>query len=106
MIRVTFNSGEDGVVSSFKMTGHADSAPYGSDIVCAACSVLAISTVNELGKVAKQQPRVVSNDDEGGYLAVSGIGADHDSQLLVRLLVDGLKSTAESYSQYLTVKMN
>lgn len=88
------------------MTGHADSAPYGSDIVCAACSVLAISTVNELEKVGPAGLKVQSDDTNGGYLAVTGIGTDHDSQLLLSLLVDGLKSTAQNYSHYLTVKMN
>lgn len=105
MIRVTFTHNSNQAITAFKMTGHADSAPYGSDIVCAACSVLAISTVNELEKVSPSAPKVVSDDDNGGYLEVSQISTDHDSQLLVKLLVDGLKSTAKSYSQYLTVNM-
>ncbi len=50
------------------MTGHADAGPYGSDIVCAGVSALAISTVNGIASLAGFEPIVEMNEEEGGYL--------------------------------------
>ncbi len=44
MIRAQFTLDSNQRITSFKMTGHADSGPYGQDIVCAAVSALSIST--------------------------------------------------------------
>ena len=34
-----------------RITGHAQSAPYGSDLVCAACSMLCITAAERLRKM-------------------------------------------------------
>ncbi len=39
---------KDGIYQGYEISGHADFAPYGKDIVCAAVSFLAIATENSL----------------------------------------------------------
>lgn len=56
MIRVSFTVTPDQKITSFKMTGHAESGPDGQDIVCAAVSALTITTVNGLERVLKKKP--------------------------------------------------
>ena len=51
MIKGTFKRNDAGQIVSFTLTGHADAGPYGSDIVCAGVSALAISTVNGLSLI-------------------------------------------------------
>ncbi len=53
MIRAQFTLDSNQRITSFKMTGHADSGPYGQDIVCAAVSALSISTVIVLSAVTE-----------------------------------------------------
>ena len=104
MIRAHFYHVSPDHVDRFEMTGHADSGPYGSDIVCAACSALAISTVNELNRVSDHKPVVKSDSKNGGFLSVSSISGEHDSQLLVDALFHGLNDVAHSYAKYIQVE--
>ncbi|NPV27192.1 MAG: ribosomal-processing cysteine protease Prp [Firmicutes bacterium] len=45
MVNVQFFYNEQGEIIGFEVEGHAEYAPYGEDIVCAALSVLAQTTV-------------------------------------------------------------
>ena len=70
MIKAKFNS-QKNLITGFTLSGHADSGEYGHDIVCAAVSVLSISTVNGLSQVAGIKPMVDQDEKNGGYLAVT-----------------------------------
>lgn len=66
MIQVTFKEqGEDMVAMTVE--GHAMSAEYGKDLVCAAVSTLTISMVNNLERLTGVRP-LVEQEPEGGYL--------------------------------------
>lgn len=58
------------LINSFELTGHADAGEYGNDIVCAAVSVLAISTVNGLQQLAKAD--LLVKQDEKKWRLFSG----------------------------------
>ena len=70
MIKGSFKRTGSGRIVSFELTGHAEAGPYGSDVVCAAVSALAISTVNGIDALAGFEPIVEVDDVEGGYLYV------------------------------------
>ena len=105
MIRAQFSLDSDQRITAFQITGHADAGPYGQDIVCAAVSALSISVINGLDKLVQAHPVIDSDNDNGGYLKVTGLKADHDSQLLLRTLRDGLLDIQESYPDNIEVKM-
>lgn len=105
MIRASFTLNSDHHITAFKMTGHADSGPYGQDIVCAAVSALSISTINGLEHVVCTKPEVKSDEHNGGFLQVSAIDTGHDSQILMRTFLNGLQDIAESYPKNIEVKM-
>ena len=71
MIKGSFKRTGSGRIVSFELTGHAEAGPYGSDVVCAAVSALAISTVNGIDALAGFEPIVEVDDVEGGYLYVN-----------------------------------
>ncbi|WP_462412368.1 ribosomal-processing cysteine protease Prp [Neobacillus sp. Marseille-QA0830] len=48
MIRITINRTDSGKVQSFTMTGHANFAGHGEDIVCAGVSAVSLGTVNAI----------------------------------------------------------
>lgn len=104
MIKTVFYL-KDQKITRFKMTGHADFATEGLDIVCAGVSALAINIVNSLERFTPQVPQVQSDNVNGGYLEVTGVGMDEKSQLLLAAFQNGIIDIAERYDQYIEVKM-
>jgi len=110
VIKAVFVHNNSNRVSGFEITGHADSGPYGMDIVCAAVSALSIATVNGLTRVAKIEPKVESDDENGGLLKVQ-IPVDSDSQknlvanALAQSLEDGLSDVALNYKSFMKLEI-
>ncbi|TPR40197.1 ribosomal-processing cysteine protease Prp [Apilactobacillus micheneri] len=110
MIKVTISHNNlNDNINSFKITGHADSGEYGKDIVCAAVSVLSITTVNGLNEVAELDPKVKSNDIDGGFMEVTIPNTkNHDnmiaSQAILRSFENGMIDISKSYAKY--IKLN
>lgn len=92
----------------FSIRGHSGYAEEGSDIVCAAVSVLAITCINSLESVCGVTPQVEGGTD--GYLkamlpATISPQADHDAQLLLQSLQVGLRDLMDSYAPYVTLSI-
>ncbi|MFD1550013.1 ribosomal-processing cysteine protease Prp [Levilactobacillus fuyuanensis] len=105
MIHATFHHGANRI-DSFQITGHADSGEYGQDIVCAAVSVLAITTVNSLQRIAKIPVQVDNRDQEGGFLEVHlppklEATAELKGQTLLQSFADGLRDVATNYADFI-----
>jgi len=108
MIDVTFWKQSDGSYAGFDMAGHAGFAKSGSDIICAAASVLAINTVNSIETFTQIRP--VSEESDGHLtLKLPDLSKASDAdRRAVELLLDsmrlGLDSIRSSYgSRYLQV---
>lgn len=107
MIDVNFGfDNED--ISSVLITGHAESGPYGQDIVCAAVSALSIGAVNSLIEIAEVSLNVTSADDQGGYLNFSlpeklNQKQMETAQILLKSLHLSLKNIEEEYKDYLKI---
>ena len=103
MIRaVLYQAG--GQLTGFSVRGHAGYAPEGSDIVCAAVSVLTTTCVNALESVAGVVPEVNGGTD--GYLEAtlpenSPAPAARDAQVLMQALRQGLSDLARAYPRYI-----
>ncbi len=98
MIRITlFHQGE--AITGFECTGHAGYAEAGSDIVCAAVSVLTTTCANALETVAGITPQVKA---ASGKMALSlPPGSGHDAQVILKSLRQGLRDIQEQYPDYL-----
>lgn len=97
------------VIEGFDITGHADFAEAGEDIVCAAVSVLAINTINTLEKLLKQKFELVEDQKNGGLLQVilSDEGRNDPAvQLILSSLELGLKDVEQSYPKYIKTNIN
>lgn len=69
MIKVTI-SRKDEKIQSFEISGHANSGPYGYDLVCAAVSAVSFGAVNAAFQLSECELDL-EQGGEGGYLAVS-----------------------------------
>lgn len=104
MIRAVLWQDGTGRLTGYRLRGHAGYAEEGADIVCAAASVLAITCLNSLESVCGIAAEVRGGED--GRLEVRlprGLSAerDHDAQVLLGGLRQGLGDLAGEYPQYI-----
>jgi uncharacterized protein YsxB (DUF464 family) len=97
MINVTFAiKGND--IIGFEVRGHAGYAPIGKDIVCAAVSILAQSTVIGLEKIAKVKG---SYEVDAGYLRYTLLDYTANNAIQAQALLQTMQFTVEELaSQY------
>ncbi len=67
MIQISFKYDGGNNIVGFQCLGHANSAPYGRDIVCAAVSALTINTINSINVFASD-PYACKTDEKLGYI--------------------------------------
>ncbi len=108
MIKGTLKRNNSGRIVSYEITGHANAGEYGNDIVCAAVSALAISTVNGIEALAGIQPILEANHEEGGYLYVEVPTEMTQEQMnIVQILIEnlllGLQAVQEENSEYIQI---
>lgn len=95
-----------GKIVSYEISGHAESGEYGHDVVCAAVSVLSITTANNLYQMAKIKP--IANM-ENGYLYVEIPLSTPEkqgalAQVLLEAFSNAMTEVTKNYGQYITLK--
>lgn len=98
MTSVTFfRSGT--ALCGFRASGHSGYAEAGSDIVCAAVSALCQTAEMGLRKIAKVDVSTRMDEDKG-FLELTVPHPDHDSQVILSTLEEGIKDIASQYPRY------
>ena len=95
MIEVNHIYYED-VLKGFEITGHANFDEYGSDIVCAAVSMLAYTTVNSLDNYGYDVE--FSDDDETMKLIVKS--PSYESDVILNTFNTGIWTLTQSYGDF------
>lgn len=108
MIQALFKRDEDGNLVSFEITGHAESGPDGSDIVCAAVSALTFGATNSIEALAGFQPLVEMDEENSGHLYVEVIQdinreQSHIAQILLESLLLSVGTIVEEYPEYVKI---
>jgi uncharacterized protein len=105
MIKVSIYRNNNHEIRSFTMEGHADFAPHGQDLVCAAASAVSFGTINAIEKLCGYEPEVTTRED-GGFLECKVPNDLNDSiyqktQWLLEGMFVSLASIEEGYSDYI-----
>ncbi|BFL72461.1 MULTISPECIES: ribosomal-processing cysteine protease Prp [Anaerococcus] len=95
MIKVTTLYDKD-TLKGFKIIGHADYGEHGKDIVCAAVSMLAYTTVNSLDSYNYEVD--FSDDEEIMELLVKN--PSHDSEVILNTFSTGIRTLTQSYGDF------
>ncbi|GAJ99229.1 MULTISPECIES: ribosomal-processing cysteine protease Prp [unclassified Geomicrobium] len=109
MIELTIHRNhKDRTVVSFELSGHANAAEYGEDIVCAGVSAVAIGAVNSIATLCDTPLDVKTAGDEGGYIyaAIPSTWSGRtfeDGQLLLEGMVIALKDIEAAYGDFINV---
>ena len=93
---------KDGYLTGYRAEGHSGYAEAGSDIICAAVSVLGSTTVNSLESVCGVVPVLTENRE--GSLAFHLPEAEIENagaQILMRALQQGLSDIEEQYPRFI-----
>jgi len=95
MIRVTVTK-HHGTYTQLVCDGHAGFAEYGSDIVCAACSMLILNTINGLDAITHTKMDVQS--EESGHIEVTSREELNDREMvLLDAMILGLTQVRKEY---------
>lgn len=108
MIKAEILRNNNYVICGFKLSGHAGFAEEGSDIVCAAVSMLVINTVNCIEEFTEEKFNYSADNDNGGYIdfylpEIQKGAVNHDVELLLESMLYGLKNVENEYSQYIKI---
>lgn len=89
-------------VSGVKISGHAGQATYGSDVICSAVSVLALSTINGLKQVAgaKVQKKVDEGDICFSLVEENDENIMAAAQILLKSFSNAIENMAKENPDY------
>lgn len=100
MTEVRVHKTKSGEYLKFTCSGHAGYADYGTDIVCAAISILVINTVNSLEEIAKEAIQV-ETDEKAGRISCTFLKRPlkETSVTLMESLILGLSQIEAQYGK-------
>lgn len=106
MIQVTIERANNRIIS-FEMSGHANSGPYGYDLVCAGASAVSIGMLNAVMELCDVDLQIEQGKG-GGYLHVRIPEPLHPEtsekvQLLFEGMIISLKSIELEYGQFIKI---
>lgn len=106
-VQVIKNNNNDDIIA-FELSGHANSGPYGYDLVCAAVSAVSFGAVNAIIELCHVD-LIINQGKEGGYLHVAlpdkiAEGNFVNIQLLIKGMVISLKTIEREYGEFIIIK--
>jgi len=107
MIRVTIKR-KNNIIHSFTISGHANSGPYGYDLVCAGVSAVSFGAVNAALQLSKCELDITEGD-EGGYLSVTiPAHATKEQRATIHhtfeVMVISLQTIERDYSKFIQIE--
>lgn len=108
MIKATFTAPNERI-TSFTMSGHANFAKKGSDIVCAGASAVSFGMLNAIMSLTDVKPEIKLGDS--GYLSCvipENLSEESEEkvQLLLNSLLISLQTLERDYGKYITVHLS
>lgn len=101
MITIKVDYDSQGMITGYKVEGHAGLAEAGKDILCAAVSVLTQTPILGLERHLKSKPRYKVED---ATLQVQLDRADETTQAILMTMVYGLQDLAEKYPKIVRIE--
>ena len=105
MITVTIYKAQLGHYKGFQTNGHAGSAEYGKDIICAAVSMLIINTINSIDSLLHEPFSCKENEKSGMIQLDFKQIPSEGSRILMDAMVLGLNEVKHQYGKkYILLK--
>lgn len=95
MIKVIYND------NTIKISGHADYAEYGKDIVCASVSSIITTVVNCVMNIDKDS---ITYQDDGKTIIITKINKNEVVNTIFTTMIDILKDLENQYKENIKVE--
>lgn len=105
MIQVHVLRDKNKDVYAFEMSGHAEYAEHGKDLVCAGASAVSFGAVNALFELTDVEP-VISQGEEGGYLRVEvpkDASSNERVQTILQTMIVSLQTIERDYREHIKI---
>ena len=100
MISIEIFRDRDGNILGLRSRGHADYAESGSDVVCAAVSMLVINSLNAIEKFSSTGVKLNDKDQEEGVIDVNFTDLpDEKAEIILDTMLLGLEDVAAQYGK-------
>lgn len=104
MVSLEVTRNEQGMIISYKVSGHAGFAEEGEDIICSAVSALTQAPLMGLERYLKLKPTYAVNQEEG-ILEVALNSAPNDlTEAILMTMLLGVESIAKQCPKYVRIK--
>ncbi len=90
-------------INLIEVSGHADYAQYGSDIVCASVSTAVILSINLIDSF-KKIDKIAYEYNEDGYVKIVVKSFDETIEVILNNLLDALKDLELQYPENIKIK--
>ena len=100
MIKIKIGHASNNQVNFLEVKGHAGSAPYGKDLVCAAVSALLTGGFNNLKNYKDYELKL----DEGYALFKANGLVDAHDETVIETIICGLTTVKENDPQFINIK--
>src|SRR5699024_1864886 len=87
------------MINAFEISGHANSGPYGYDLVCAGVSAVAFGAVNAVMELCSTD-LIIKQEDDGGYLYIElseSLQYMERVQIILQAMVISLETIERDY---------
>ncbi len=103
MISILIERNDNKEICKFEISGHAEAAEHGQDIVCAAISVLSQTTVLGLHEMVNIKTNYIINSGLLSCKIPNDLTEEkrHKADLLLETMVIGFKNLTVGYSEYI-----
>ncbi|MDQ7863244.1 ribosomal-processing cysteine protease Prp [Peribacillus frigoritolerans] len=109
MIKVVFDAPQERI-ASFTLSGHANFAKKGSDIVCAGVSAVSFGAVNAIMSLTDVEPEIEQGREAAIFAAPFRGIFSPESEEKVQLLLNGmlisLQTIERDYGKYMKIILN
>lgn len=110
MIVIKVDRDTNGNIESFSMNGHAESGPYGYDLVCAGVSSIAFGSINALEALCHLNAEAITELDtkSGGFLRcvlprVESKSTHEKIQLLLEGMLVSFHTMEANYGEHIQI---
>ena len=100
MIKVRIGHASNNQVNFLEVKGHANSAPYGEDLVCAEVSAVVTGGFNNLKNHKNYELKL----DEGYALFKADCQLDAHDEVVIETIVCGLNTICEENPKFIEIK--
>ena len=105
MINILIKRNQENEIMAYAVSGHAETAPHGEDIVCAAVSVLTQTTILSMIHILGQQPVYSMNEGKLSCQVSVDLNADErrEATILLESMLLGLKNIQQQYPAIIVI---